>query len=258
MTLGRFTAHRSSTERLPWRPLLVAVGLSYLGGSLPIVYLLGRAAGVDLRAYGSGNVGSHNLSGAAGPVIGLAGWLSDAAKGAAAVTLTRRVTGDEASAGWALVGAMAGQCWPPLLGGRGGRGVATLVGGMLTLTPRAAPWSLGAIAAIAGLRPLARRLSALQAIRADVTPIGVLVGALLWPLVCAREQRSRDHRWAAAAAATLLIIRRMSAGALPGERVPATLLARTLLDRDRRVNPAHVGHVPENRFKLARWRLTSC
>jgi glycerol-3-phosphate acyltransferase PlsY len=199
-----------------------------------VVYLLGRLAGVDLRRHGSGNVGSHNLSAAAGTGVGLAGWLSDAAKGAVAVHATRRFCQDEALVGWALLGALGGQCWPAFLGWSGGRGVATLVGGMLALTPRTAPWPLATITAIAGLRPLARTSGPISTtLRGAAVPVGVLAGALIWPLACVLDKRSRTSAATAAAAALLLILRRISANGLPntGAR-PTRLLARALLDRD--------------------------
>lgn len=213
---------------------IVATLGGYLGGSLPIVYLLGRSAGVDLRHVGSGNVGSHNLSSVAGPGVGLAGWMSDAAKGAAAVQIARRLTGDEAVAGWALLSAFAGQCWPAPLGWRGGRGVATFVGGMMTLTPRAAPWALAAIAAIAGLRPVAQRAGpAGNRLGSRVVPLGVLVGAALWPLVCVRQRQPRAHILTAGAVVALLVVRRITANGLPKPgRRRRVLLARILLDRD--------------------------
>jgi acyl-phosphate glycerol 3-phosphate acyltransferase len=208
--------------------------LGYLGGALPVVYLFGRLAGVDLRRYGSGNVGSHNLSAAAGPAAGLAGWLSDAAKGALAVLLSRRLRQDEEVAGWALLAAIAGQCWPPFLGWSGGRGVATLVGGMLTLTPRQAPWPLGVIAAVAGLRPLVRASGPISnTLHSSAVPFGVLIGALVWPLAC-RHADSRSHTATAAAAASLLILRRITAnGWRNGPASRARLLSRALLDRER-------------------------
>ena len=43
------------------RALDLAVCLAaYLYGSLPLVYLLGRRGGADLRTIGSGNVGASN------------------------------------------------------------------------------------------------------------------------------------------------------------------------------------------------------
>lgn len=212
---------------------LATVMLSYLGGALPVVYLLGRLAGVDLRRYGSRNVGSHNLSGAAGPAVGLAGWLSDAAKGVLAVLVTRRLGQNEAAAGSALLGAIGGQCWSPFLGWSGGRGVATLVGGMLTLTPRVAPWPLGVIAAIAGLRPLLPATNRISGrLHNSAVPLGVLVGALVWPVVC-RGGSSRSHTATAAAAAFLLIVRRITANGWPNAPAwPIRLLSRAVLDRE--------------------------
>ena len=215
-------------------PVTAVVAGGYLLGSVPVVYLLGRLAGVDLRRHGSGTVGSHNLRAAAGAGMGLAGWLSDAAKGAGAVHVTRQLSQDEALAGWALLGALAGQCWPVFLGWSGGRGVATLVGGMLALTPGTARWPLGTIAAIAGLRPLARTSGPISArLRSGSVPMGVLAGTLIWPLACILERGSPASAMTATGAALLLIVRRISANGLPKTASPGKyMLRRALLDRD--------------------------
>jgi acyl phosphate:glycerol-3-phosphate acyltransferase len=219
--------------RKPGRRTIAVLVLSYLGGSLPIVYLLGRLAGVDLRRYGSGNVGSHNLSQAAGLGAGLAGWLGDAAKGGLAVTFARRFAGDEVTAGLALLGALAGQCWPPFLRGSGGRGVATFVGGMLTLTPSAAPWPLGTIAAVAGLRPLAKAWGPGGVLAGSAVPVGVLLGALCWPLACAGGKSTRVHMGTAGMAVLLLLLRRITANGWPkAPGMAPVLLSRLLLDRE--------------------------
>ena len=217
------------------RGRLLAAALGYLGGALPIVFLLGRAAGVDLRRFGTGNVGSHNLAAAAGPLVGLLGWLSDAGKGSGAVLLARRSSRDEVATGLALLGAMAGQCWPPSLRWQGGRGVATLVGGMLALTPRSAPRALVVIAAIAGTRPLGRRLGRSAPGNAGyAVPLGVLAGALAWPLACRWCREPPARVWTAAGAALLLVLRRVSADGWPAAPGRARrLLTRLLLDRER-------------------------
>lgn len=219
-----------------WPRRLVAVVAAYLLGSVPVVYLLGRSRGVDLRRFGSGNVGSHNLTAAGGPGLGIAGWLADAGKGLIAVSVTRRLTGDPAAAGFALVGALCGQCWPPLLRWQGGRGVATWVGGLLTLDPADAPLCLALLAAVASLHPLHRhvRPSGVGPARpGKAVPIAVLLGVLAWPVVSNLRRRSPVVTVAALAAAATLCGRRITAGGpAPTGRLWSTALIRLLLDRD--------------------------
>lgn len=214
----------------------VTLALAYAGGSLPIVHLLGRGAGVDLRRVGSGNVGSANLTAAAGPLAGGTGWLADAAKGWLAITLSRRTGHGDLLTGGALLAALAGQCWPPFLGWQGGRGVATLVGGMLATDPADALPCLGVIAALASLRPLGRRLwrpATGMPRHGKAVPLGVLVGVCCWPAISAQRQRPGARTLAALGALALLLVRRATARPLPrgSERWPA-LRNRLLLDRD--------------------------
>src|SRR5579864_7553474 len=68
----------------PWIAILIA----YVSGSLPFAYLMARfAGGIDLRAYGSGNLGATNVYRALGLPTAFAVFLLDAAKGALPVLL---------------------------------------------------------------------------------------------------------------------------------------------------------------------------
>ena len=51
----------------------VAIGISYVAGSIPFAYLAGRAfGGIDLRQHGSGNLGATNVYRALGLPAALA------------------------------------------------------------------------------------------------------------------------------------------------------------------------------------------
>ena len=108
-------------------PLLVLAG-GYLLGSIPFSFLVARLFGVaDVRKVGSGNVGATNVARTAGKGPGLVAFLLDAGKGAAAVALAARFAGSP----WPVfAGALAvlGHMFPPWLGGKGGKGVATGAG----------------------------------------------------------------------------------------------------------------------------------
>jgi glycerol-3-phosphate acyltransferase PlsY len=116
--------------------LAAALG-GYLLGSLPFGLILARLAGAgDIRRIGSGNIGATNVlrsgrKGAAALTL-----LLDAAKGWLAVWLALRL-GGEAAAIAAALGAVLGHVFPPWLGFRGGKGVATLLGASLGLLPLA-------------------------------------------------------------------------------------------------------------------------
>ncbi len=116
-----------------WPAALVVWGGSYLYGSLPLLYLLGRWRRVDLRRAGSGNVGATNLWQAGSRPLAVAGWIFDASKGLLPVVAGRRLGFSEEEAALAGVCGVAGQCWPVFLGFRGGRGVSAFVGAALAI-----------------------------------------------------------------------------------------------------------------------------
>jgi glycerol-3-phosphate acyltransferase PlsY len=110
-------------------PLLLL--LSYLIGALPFAVWVAKIKGIDPRKSGSKNPGATNVTRTAGLPLGLLTLLLDALKGTAAVLLlTPHGGGWAAAAGWIAV---FGHCTSPFLGWRGGRGVATTGGALLTL-----------------------------------------------------------------------------------------------------------------------------
>ena len=77
------------TDTLLW------IGVGYLLGSIPFGLLLTRSQGIDIRAVGSGNIGSTNVLRTGNKPLAVATLLLDAGKGAAAV-LARRFGGEAA------------------------------------------------------------------------------------------------------------------------------------------------------------------
>lgn len=115
---------------------LIPVG-AYVLGSIPFGLLLGKIfGGADVRKAGSGNIGATNVARVAGPVAGVLTLLLDAGKGAVAVWLAGRFSGESAT--WLIVATLcvlAGHCFPVWLRFRGGKGVATAAGAFLVLCP---------------------------------------------------------------------------------------------------------------------------
>ena len=68
-------------------PLLAAA--AFLAGAVPFGYLVGRAAGVDVRRAGSGNIGAANLVRTVGWAAGVLTLVLDVAKGALPVAAAR-------------------------------------------------------------------------------------------------------------------------------------------------------------------------
>ncbi|MGB2591652.1 MAG: glycerol-3-phosphate 1-O-acyltransferase PlsY [Candidatus Acidiferrum sp.] len=120
--------------------ILIAIPAgSYLLGSIPFGLLLGKLFGApDIRKTGSGNIGATNVARTAGLFAGILTLLLDAGKGALAVLLAARFSGESAT--WMMIAglcALAGHCFPIWLGFRGGKGVATASGVFLVLCPLA-------------------------------------------------------------------------------------------------------------------------
>ena len=113
--------------------LLILCG--YVLGSVPTGILVGWARGVDVRAVGSGNIGTANVLRAAGKWAAIATLAGDMAKGIIPVLIARALTDND----WILAGvglaAVAGHCWPIFLRFKGGKGVATGAGTSIGLAP---------------------------------------------------------------------------------------------------------------------------
>lgn len=110
---------------------LTAFG-AYLLGAFSPAYWVGRHFGIDLREFGTGNLGSSNVYRAAGGWASVAVGLLDIAKGMAPV-LAARFALDMTPPEYMGVGlaAMAGHIWPVFHRFAGGRGMATGIGAVL-------------------------------------------------------------------------------------------------------------------------------
>ncbi len=139
------------------RNLLAAVVAGYLAGTAPSAALVARlltGGSVDLRSAGSGNPGGLNARRLLGRRAGAAVIVGDVGKGVVACLAGRRLAGD-LGAHVAGVAAVAGHCYPPWTGFRGGKGVATSFGQCLATFPVYAPVDVAVAVAVArgpGLR----------------------------------------------------------------------------------------------------------
>lgn len=115
--------------------------IAYLVGSLMGALLVGRLKGVDIRTQGSGNAGATNALRTQGwPfALGVAGF--DIAKGVIAVLLIAGLLApaDLTQRFACGLAAAIGHCYPIWHGFRGGKGAATVVGGIAVLWPMAIP-----------------------------------------------------------------------------------------------------------------------
>jgi len=114
--------------------------LSYLIGSVPWGYLFARSKGVDIRQHGSGNIGTANVLRVMGKKWGYLVFLCDFLKGFLSVKLGSLIAAYFlANVGLgsviAAVACVLGHDYPIWLGFKGGKGIATLAGTVLSLFP---------------------------------------------------------------------------------------------------------------------------
>jgi len=162
--------------------LLLALGLGYLLGSIPFGWLLTRAVGIDIRAVGSGNIGTTNVLRTGRKGLAAATLLLDAGKAVLAIWLADKLWG-EAAAQAAGAAAFFGHLWPVWLGFRGGKGVATLLGVALAGVPLAGVAALLVWAAGARLTRFSSVGGMASAVAAPLAAL--LLGEQRWAMVMA-------------------------------------------------------------------------
>ena len=180
---------------------LLAFG-AFLLGAVPFGYLIGRTAGVDVRRVGSGNIGTANLLRAVGRGAAALTLALDAGKGAAPVAAARWAGLSSEWLAAVVAAAVLGHVYTPFLRFRGGKGVATTLGGLAAASgpvalAGAAVWlataaafrftSLAALVASALLPALAWWL--------DGRPAFVALGVFLAALVAWRHRENIARLW---------------------------------------------------------------
>ena len=113
---------------------------SYLIGSIPTAYLIGRLVkNVDIRDYGSGNVGGSNLSHHVGKIGNVPQCILDILiKGSVPIWIGLYGLGLDPTAPLLVVVpllAILGHNWSIYLKFQGGRGIAVVFGSLLALAP---------------------------------------------------------------------------------------------------------------------------
>ncbi len=127
--------------------LAIIVILSYLVGSIPNSIIISKAvSGIDIRNHGSGNAGGTNVMRVLGWKYGLTVIFLDALKGAIAVVIISRLfygplpfenvsPFDDFTLVQIIAGmsAVIGHIWTVFADFKGGKGIATALGMLLTL-----------------------------------------------------------------------------------------------------------------------------
>lgn len=154
--------------------------LAYMIGSIPTALIISRRFfGIDIRDYGSGNMGATNTFRVLGSRYGTIVMCFDILKGVAAVSLYHTlpyyagnggVDRTNLMIGLGLCGVL-GHVFPLFAGFKGGKGVATLFGMLLAIQPGVAVACVGVFVLVLYLTRFVSLSSILGAI---MLPISVL------------------------------------------------------------------------------------
>lgn len=198
----------------------------YVVGSIPIGVLVGRLAGVDIRRYGTGNIGASNVLRNLGllpaAVVAVGSFLQGLGPAWAAGVATRSPAAQAAAA----VGSVVGYGWSFLLAFRGGRAVGAATGALAALSPIGMVPLLG-LYAIGGLlrQPapgvLLGLLAYLASLAVGAHPWEIVTGAvvIVAAVLLKRLDRVRDDLRANADRPAAVVLDRLVFDRRPGQRL---------------------------------------
>jgi glycerol-3-phosphate acyltransferase PlsY len=110
--------------------------LSYLIGAVPSGLFFSKMfSNIDVRSVGSGNIGATNVLRAAGKKAAVLTLLADCLKGVLPVLVVKFMFQDDTITGLSGAAAVLGHNYPIYLAFKGGKGVATSFGVVLTVAP---------------------------------------------------------------------------------------------------------------------------
>ena len=118
-------------------PFVLLIIGAYLLGSVPAAYLITRwVRGIDIRQYGSGNVGAANVLAVVSKRWSIPVTIFDIGKGALMVWVAQLLGLSVAQQVTVGIFTIIGHNWPVFLRFRGGRGVFTSLGVITMLSPK--------------------------------------------------------------------------------------------------------------------------
>lgn len=214
--------------------VLIVLG-SYLIGAVPVAYLTGRLLrGVDLREYGSANIGASNVWQSVSRWAVVPVGLTEIAQGMAGILIAKLA--DQSLTVQALAGlaAIAGHNWSVFLRFSGGRGIGHSIGFMLMLSWPALGVFIGVSLLGVGLRTI---------------PTAVGLGIALAPLAAFLKGQSTAIVLGCLGMVALVVAKRLLTNhplPAPGMEWREVLLNRLLLDRDTRERETWVRRQPQD------------
>lgn len=155
--------------------MAATLAAAYFIGNISPAILIGKMAGIDIRTEGSGNAGTTNVLRVLGKKAAVGTLLIDIFKGVGAVALARLIA--VCFLPWDVrdpfimactIAVFVGHIWPAIFGFRGGKGIATGFGAVVTLAPAVGVGLL--IMAVLGI-VVSRRVSVGSVLAAFSAPV---------------------------------------------------------------------------------------
>jgi acyl phosphate:glycerol-3-phosphate acyltransferase len=187
--------------------LLIVFVVSYLIGSIPTAYLIGKLNHVNIFEMGSGNMGANNVTRSLGFKWGVLTWFLDSLKGVVAIVIGRLLMFNDwiGASVISSIAVVVGHNWSflaTLITGklRGGKGAATAAGTYIMMAP--AQVIILTMAAWAAIVLLTRYVS-----------LGVLVAVAIgttWMLVLINQPNTtipHEYVYYALGVATMVYVR---------------------------------------------------
>jgi acyl phosphate:glycerol-3-phosphate acyltransferase len=117
----------------------VVLLFSYLLGAVPVGLMVGLARGVDIRKFGSGNIGATNVLRTLGLPAATVVFIGDTAKGAVPMFVAKHFFSQQHYAPYLVIAAgflaIVGHTASPFLRFKGGKGVETSLGMIIGMNP---------------------------------------------------------------------------------------------------------------------------
>jgi glycerol-3-phosphate acyltransferase PlsY len=206
---------------------IILIIVAYLLGSIPLSYLVARSRGIDLRKYGTHQVGGGNLFRTTSRTLGLMVGIFDFFKGMLMVLIAWRFGMDAGQQLAVGLAAMVGHNWPVFLRFHGGRGIATSIGVIIImpLINNITPWATVAFIVVL----------VVGAVTTRSTPVPILIGMILIPIICGILRQTPSVTFGFLAMVLLIIIKRLTAQPATEARtigMGRLLWNRLLYDRD--------------------------
>lgn len=171
--------------------IFLVVVIAYMLGNISPSYIMGKKyKNLDIRKHGSGNAGTTNALRVLGKKSAAIVFLVDLGKGLIAVQIGHLIAG-YTGALTAAVFVVIGHVFPVFLGFKGGKGIATTIGALISLFPM-----VTVIATLLGVGII---------LRTRIVSLGSLIGISVLPLILLGAGQDRQGVITAAILSGLVI-----------------------------------------------------